>query len=78
MNLCQFRNMFGQPRQGIHSYRIYDIAIVDTVLTIILAYLISMYFSYNFWALLIFLLFFSIFIHWLFCVDTAILTYVRF
>ena len=77
MNLCQFRDMFGKPKQGIHSYTIYDIAVVDTILTIILAYLISKYFFYNFWMLLFFLLFFSVFIHWLFCVDTTILTYLR-
>lgn len=77
MNLCQFKDIFGTPRNNIHSYRIFDIAIVDTVLTVILANLLSIYFSYNFWTLLIFLLFFSVFIHWLFCVDTALLTYLR-
>lgn len=32
---------FSQPRQGIHSLRVFDIAIVDVILTVVAAYFIS-------------------------------------
>ena len=32
---CSRSNMFGKPGEGIHSYRIYDIAIIDVLFTII-------------------------------------------
>ena len=45
MNLCQYKNMFGEPGKGVHSYRLFKLAIVDVVMTIIGAYLISKYFK---------------------------------
>ena len=41
MDLCKFKNMFGKVGHGIHSYRCLNIAIVDLILTIVLAYLVS-------------------------------------
>jgi hypothetical protein len=35
--LCEYSDIFGKPNQGIHSIRIFDIAIVDVLLTIIVA-----------------------------------------
>ena len=35
---CKYSDIFGKSRTGIHSYRVFDIAIVDVVLTIILIY----------------------------------------
>jgi hypothetical protein len=34
--------IFGEPRKGIHSIRIFDIAIVDLLLTMLLAYYIPL------------------------------------
>jgi hypothetical protein len=31
--LCKYKNMFGIPNKGLHSYRIFNIAIVDLTLT---------------------------------------------
>ena len=28
-NLCKYSELFGKVKEGVHSYRIYDIAIVD-------------------------------------------------
>ena len=42
-NLCEYKNMFGAPNTGLHSYRIFNIAIVDVVLTILAGFLISRY-----------------------------------
>ena len=45
MSLCKYKDIFGKPNEGPHSYRFLNIAIVDTVLTIILGYFISKFFK---------------------------------
>jgi len=35
MTLCKYKNVLGKPKEGIHKYRIFNIAIVDTLVTII-------------------------------------------
>jgi hypothetical protein len=46
MDLCKYKNILGVPGQGPHSYRIFNIAIVDVILTIILAYMHTLYHIY--------------------------------
>ena len=70
--LCSYKNLLGEPKKGIHSYRIFNIAIVDVLLTIIGAYLISWSFQLNFWIILIILFLLGIILHYLFCVNTTI------
>lgn len=73
MNLCKYKNLLGMPSKGIHSYRIANIAIADVIMTIIGAYLISLYYkTYSFWYILLFLFVLGIILHRLFCVDTTI------
>ncbi|HMP29769.1 MAG TPA: hypothetical protein PKD85_09220, partial [Saprospiraceae bacterium] len=58
----------------VHSFKIFGFAVIDTVLTLLLAYLIARYFNlkgglntlYIFSVLIVL----SVFIHKLFCVDT--------
>jgi fatty acid desaturase len=70
--LCSYKNLLGEPKKGVHSYRIFNIAIVDVLLTIIGAYLISWSFQLNFWMILIILFLLGIILHHLFCVNTTI------
>lgn len=70
--LCQYKNIFGKPGEGIHKYRVFNIAIVDTVLTIIVALLISYIFKTNIWITLIILFLLGIVFHKIFCVQTTI------
>ena len=72
MNFCQYKKIFGDPGTGLHSYRIFDIAMADLIMTIIGAYLISYYFKYSFLYTLLALLLVGIFSHKLFCVRTTI------
>lgn len=72
MDLCQYRDIFGIPGLGAHSYRIFNIAIIDVILTIVGAYLLARYFKWNFWYTLIALYLIGIFLHWLFCVRTSV------
>lgn len=64
--------MFGMPNTGLHKYRIFNIAIIDVVLTIILALFINNFIHINFWYILFMLFFIGIILHKLFCVKTTI------
>ena len=72
MNLCKFRDIFGKPNEGVHSVRFMGIAIIDFILTVLLALIISYLFSENFWTILIILILLGIILHRLFCVKTVI------
>ncbi len=72
MSLCKYKDSLGIPNKGIHSYRLFGVAIVDVIMTIILAYLISIFTRYNFTNTVIFLFILGIVLHRLFCVDTTI------
>jgi hypothetical protein len=72
--LCKYSNIFGKPREGAHSIRIFDIAVVDTVATVFLAWGLSRYYKYNFYKTLLFLFILGIILHRLFCVNTKINT----
>ena len=70
--LCQYKDSLGIPGQGVHSYRIFNIAIVDVILTIIGALLFSWILGTNFWITLIVLFLLGIFLHKIFCVKTTV------
>lgn len=71
---CPFKNIFGKPREGVHSLRIFDIAVVDTVLTVLLAKIVQMIFfrRTEFWFVFLCVFIFGEFLHRIFCVDTTI------
>lgn len=69
---CQYKDIFGKPGEGVHQYRIFNIAIVDLSLTIILAIVLSMILQTNFWTTLFFTLLLGIVSHKLFCVRTTV------
>lgn len=75
--LCQYKDIFGAPRTGAHSYRVFDIAIVDTALTAAAAYYISRNSEYSFPVIFSGLFVLGIGMHRLFCVDTAFLQMLR-
>ena len=72
MDLCKYKNILGVPGQGPHSYRIFNIAIVDVILTIILAYILSYIFKISFVKTSIILFILGILLHRVFCVRTTI------
>lgn len=70
---CKYKNIFGKIKEGLHSYRIYNIAIIDVLLTIIVAYIIYYMFPrYKFSLILLLLFLLGIIAHRLFCVRTTI------
>jgi len=72
MNLCTYKNSLGEPGKGIHSYRLFGIAIADVIMTIIGAYLISYFFKLSFVKTLIILFLLGIILHNIFCVKTTV------
>ena len=72
MDLCASKNIFGSPNEGIHKYRLFNIAVIDVLATIIVAFLTSMYCKYNFTYVLIVLFVLGIISHYIFCVDTQV------
>ena len=72
---CQFKDIFGYPRIGAHEKRIpiVDIALVDTVLTVIAAWIIYKYYNYtSYWQVLGVLIIIGILVHRIFCVKTRL------
>lgn len=37
---CQYKDVFGAPNTGVHAYRIFNLALVDVVLTILSGFII--------------------------------------
>jgi hypothetical protein len=72
MDLCKYKNVLGTPGKGIHSYRLFGVAIVDVMMTIIVATLMSYFLKYSFVTTLITLFILGIVLHRLFCVRTTI------
>ena len=72
MNLCKYKDLFGKPNTGLHSFRIFNIAVVDLILTIFAAYLLSFLFNFSFVYSFIGLFILGIIMHRLFCVKTTI------
>ena len=73
---CQFKDIFGKPFTGLHQYRIwignYDFAIIDIILTmigaVIITYFTEWHYLYTFTGLFIL----GIILHRLFCVKTSL------
>jgi len=75
MSFCPFKKyseIFGKPNKGVHSYRFFNLAIVDIIMTIIGAIIISLIFKINFFISFLFLFLLGIVLHRLFCVNTTI------
>jgi hypothetical protein len=72
MNLCKYKNALGVPNEGAHSYRFLGVAIVDVIMTIILAGFISYFVKLSFVYTSISLFILGIILHRLFCVRSTI------
>ncbi len=71
-SFCQYKNIFGKPGEGIHSYRIFNIAIFDLLGAILVAILIAYLTKTNVWLVFFILFLIGILLHYLFCVDTTV------
>jgi hypothetical protein len=75
---CDYSNIFGEPGKGVHSIRLFNVAVVDVVSTIILAIITNiLIYGFNGTTESLLLITISWFIigilsHRLFCVNTTI------
>ena len=70
---CKYKDLLGVPNKGIHKYRVFDIAIVDVLLTVIGSFLIHISFPKNNFFIILSLVFLAgIICHRIFCVRTTI------
>ena len=72
VDLCKYKNILGEPGKGVHSFRIFNIAIVDVLLTILAAYILSIFTKFNLIYTTILMFILGIISHRLFCVRTTI------
>jgi len=71
--LCKYKNIFGKEDEGIHSYRVFNFAIVDILMTVFAAYIIHLFFRKQSFVYILLLLFITgIILHRLFCVRTTV------
>jgi hypothetical protein len=78
MDLCNSQlkkdldNMIGVPGEGIHSYRIFNIAYVDVTMTIIGALLLAWVMKWNYLKTIVGMFILGIGLHRMFCVRTTL------
>ncbi|AHL67518.1 hypothetical protein DH26_gp018 [Chloriridovirus anopheles1] len=72
MNLCQFRDALGKPGEGVHSLRIANVAVVDTVLAILLGLLLAKLFKISKIQGILLSAALAFVFHKMFCVQTTI------
>jgi hypothetical protein len=74
MSLCKHKDIFGEPREGSHELRdpVFDTALVDTGITLIVCYAISKYYNYSFMVVFFILMIIAIIAHRSFCVRTTV------
>ena len=70
---CPFANILGEPNTGVHSIRVLGISVVDTVLTIIGAFIIAKVYNINFWYTLLLTFVLGEVLHYVFGVKSAFL-----
>ena len=71
--LCKYSTIFGEVGKGIHSVRIFNIAVIDLFLTLLGAFFLHLLIKKsNYVVILLFLVGCSIALHRLFCVRTTI------
>ena len=71
---CPYKNIFGEPKRGFHSTRLFGFAAGDIIGTILLAGLISYLWKFNFWRTLFWTFVIGEILHYLFGVQTQFLT----
>ena len=69
---CKYKDIFGKPSEGVHSIRLFNLAVVDIIMVIIGGLFIAHYFNYNKYKVIGILFLIGIISHRIFCVGTTI------
>lgn len=71
-DLCKYKDALGEPGKGIHSYRLFGIAIADVLMTLLAGLMLAYLFKWSYLYTTISLFIIGIVLHKLFCVRTTI------
>ena len=71
----QYKNIFGLPNEGVHSYRVFDLPIIDYIGAIIIALIITFMTKIPFELVIIIVLIIGVICHYLFGVETNLMKY---
>jgi fructose-1,6-bisphosphatase/inositol monophosphatase family enzyme len=71
-SLCKYKNSLGEIGKGVHSHRLFGVAIVDVIMTIIGGFLFALLFGVTPWKMIAGLFILGIVMHRIFCVKTTI------
>ena len=77
-SLSKYKDLFGASGTGVHSYRFMGVALVDTLVTILIAMGITLVFKVPLDLSIIGMLVISLLIHMVFGVETGALKYLGF
>jgi len=70
---CQFKNVLGQPGKGVHAARFAGLALNDLLGTLALAWLLQKFTKLSLPVAFVVMFGIGMLLHWLFCVDTAVM-----
>ena len=73
-SLVKYNKIFGEPgsHKGMRKFRVFSIAIFDTTVVLIFAYIFSLLNGYPFWMNAVVLFILGIIVHRSFCVRTTV------
>ena len=71
----KFKDIFDKPNKGVHSFRLFDLPLVDYICSIILALIITYITKIPFELIIIIVLITGIVCHYLFGVETNLMKY---
>jgi hypothetical protein len=72
IDLSKYKNAFGKPGEGLRRFRIFNIAIFDVLVTMIIVYLLCWFTKLPYWNSLFVIFILGIVLHRMFHVRTGI------
>lgn len=77
VDLTKYKNLFGEPGKGTHQYRLFNVSIVDVIVTVLLVYFVFAILQLfnirvNFWLLLFLVFVLGVVVHRAFGVRTTV------
>ena len=70
--LCKYMDSLGKPNEGIHSRRFVGVAIMDVIMTLIVAWIVAYFTNKSFFIVSIVFFLMGIVLHRVFCVKTTV------
>ena len=71
-SLCRYKDILGEPYKGVHSVRLFGVAVIDVILSVIMSYYLSEHFKYTFSTVFVLVILAGVILHKMFCVNTTV------